>query len=164
LITAVDTNILLDILLRDDTFLESSKRLLLESMDIGALVISPCVYSELYTCFIQSFSEKKAGGELDDFLSNTGIDIKPFTKRSLQIAGEGWTRYTKGKGKNKVICPKCGEKNKFVCTKCEKTILWRNHIITDFLIGGHAQNTADRLLTRDRGYYKRYFPDLKIVE
>ena len=164
MITAVDTNVLLDILLEDNTFLVSSKRLLLESMDEGATVISPCVYSELYTGFILGFSEKMAGRELDDFLSGIGIDIIPFTKRSLQIAGEGWTQYTKGKGKNKVICPKCGEMNKIICTKCQKTFLWRNHIVTDFLIGGHAQDTADRLLTRDRGYYKRYFPELKIMK
>jgi predicted nucleic acid-binding protein len=164
LITAIDTNILLDILLEDDSFMESSKGLLLESIETGGLVISPCVYSELYTCFHLSFGEKNANQELDGFLLRTGIDLKPFTKRSLQIAGEAWTRYIKRKGKDKVICPNCGEKNLVKCKKCKKTIMWRNHIITDFLIGGHAQDTTNRLLTRDRGYYNRYFPDLKIVK
>lgn len=164
MITAIDTNILLDILLEDDSYLESSKRLLLESNELGGLVISPCVYTELYTCFALGFDERKARGELDSFLLLTGIDLKPFTKRSLHIAGEAWTRYRKRKGKDKIICPNCGEKNKVSCKKCKNAILWRNHIITDFLIGGHAQNMADRLLTRDRGYYKRYFPDLEVVK
>jgi predicted nucleic acid-binding protein len=164
LITAVDTNILLDILLEDDLFLEDSKRLLLESMDLGALVISPCVYTELFTNFIQVSNGKNAERELDGFLSIVGIDVKPFTKKSLHFAGNGWTKYLKRKEKDKIICPKCGEKNTITCKKCKKSISWRNHIITDFLIGGHAQDTSDRLLTRDRGYYKKYFPELLIVK
>jgi predicted nucleic acid-binding protein len=164
LITAIDTNILLDILLEDNAFMKRSKKLLLESMDEGGTIISPCVYSELYTRFIKSLSKNKAGRELDAFLSKIGIDIIPFTKRSLQIAGESWTIYTRSKGKNRVICPKCGEKNQIICNKCQMSILWRNHIITDFLIGGHAQDLGDRLLTRDRGYYKRYFPNLQILK
>ncbi len=164
MITAIDTNILLDILLEDDSYLASSKRLLLECNELGGLIISPCVYTELYTCFSHGFGERKARGELDGFLRRTGIDLKPFTKRSLQIAGEAWTGYIKRKGKDKVTCPNCGERNLLKCKKCKNTIPWRNHIITDFLIGGHAQNIADRLLTRDRGYYIRYFPDLEVVK
>lgn len=40
----------------------------------------------------------------------------------------------------------------------------RRRIMADFLIGGHALLHADRLLTRDRGFYRGYFDALQILE
>ena len=40
----------------------------------------------------------------------------------------------------------------------------RNRIASDFLIGAHALTEAERLLTRDRGFYRKYFSGLKVLE
>ncbi|MGH2396004.1 MAG: hypothetical protein ACRDFW_03235 [bacterium] len=40
----------------------------------------------------------------------------------------------------------------------------REHMIPDFLIATHAQMQADRLAVNDRGYIRRYFPDLSLLQ
>jgi predicted nucleic acid-binding protein len=40
----------------------------------------------------------------------------------------------------------------------------RERIVSDFLIGAHAMGRADRLLTRDRGFHRLAFKELKILD
>jgi hypothetical protein len=40
----------------------------------------------------------------------------------------------------------------------------RSRIASDFLIGSHALSAADRLLTRDQGFYPQYFAGLKLMD
>ncbi len=39
----------------------------------------------------------------------------------------------------------------------------REHLIPDFLIGAHALKQADQIAAKDRGYFRRYFPQLRVI-
>lgn len=46
---------------------------------------------------------------------------------------------------------------------CGPPARMRGHALADFLIGAPATIHSDRPLTRDRGYYATYFPDLELA-
>ncbi len=155
MIAAVDTNILLDVLIQDEEYMHTSKSLLDEYIQKGQLIICEIVYAELASQF-------QSEEDLKEFLKDTGIKLVHSSKEALYEAGRRWRKYTKNK-RQLLQCPKCGQLVKVSCKKCHFKITARQHIISDFIIGAHALKHAKVLLSRDRGYYKTYFTDLKVV-
>lgn len=155
MITAVDTNIVLDVLIPNEPFSEPSKKLLDRYLSKGKLILCEVVYAELAAQFP---SEQ----ELKLFLAETGMRLEYSNEKSLYIAGTRWEKYAGKSSKDRFICPQCGQSFEVTCPRCSVAITKRLHVLGDFLIGAHAMVKADCLLSRDLGIYKSYFKDLKI--
>lgn len=152
---AIDTNILFDILLPDPKFKDSSLNLLKDYSKSNKLIISEIVYSELASQFNEQYL-------LDLFLSDSNIFIKNTGKDGLWIASKVWNDYNKNRN-TKLQCNNCGHFQNYYCNKCNKLIKSKQHIIPDFIIGGHAIENSNKLISRDRGFYRKYFTELEII-
>lgn len=156
MITAIDTNVLFDLLIPDTQFGEVSQRALENSLRAGRLVISDMVYTELAAHFSSQH-------ELDRFLTDTGIEVVPSSPAALVRAGRAWAHYCRQRD-DTFCCPQCGHTQRVSCGSCGASLTGRPRLLGDFLIGAHALSHADRLLTRDRSYYRTYFPELSLLD
>lgn len=156
MITAVDTNILLDILIPGEPHSESSKILLDKHLSRGKLILCEVVFAELAARFPSEH-------ELKTFLAETGMRLIPSNEKSLHIAGMRWAEFAKKSKKDRFSCRNCGTVFEVACPKCKAVLTKRQLVLGDFLIGAHALIHADCLLSRDLGVYKCNFRDLKLV-
>ena len=131
MITAVDTNILIDIIIGSERFRPMSVAALGRASAQGVAVISDIVYAEVCTAFDRR-------EQCDEFLAEFNIKVEALDPGSSFIASRSWISYLGSGGKKLRILP-------------------------DFLIAAHASNQADRLLTRDHGFFKGHFPRLNVV-
>jgi len=156
MITAVDTNIILDVLIPGEPFGESSKKLLDHHLSKGRLIICEIVFAELAA----EFPSKE---ELTLFLTDTGMRLVYSNENSLFLAGSRWTEYTRKSDRYRFSCSNCGNSFELTCPQCASKLTKRLHVLADFLIGAHALVQADCILSRDLGVYKTYFNDLQVI-
>lgn len=161
MITAIDTNVLSWLLFskRGDRTVAVSVALQAQKAK-GGLVICGLVYMELLTV-----------GPADEVrmkLREMRIEVDPiFGDDVYEAAGAAWGRYIRNRqktgGRGRYHC-ECGGESTFSCQHCGKPLGGPKHVLADFLIGAHALKHAKALLTYDRGIYRAYFPDLKLIE
>lgn len=76
--------------------------------------------------------------ETKKVLTDLGIVFSPITVEASLLAGEIFSHYRKHGGPRQLLIP-------------------------DFIIGAHAKVQTDALISLDRGYFRKYFNNLKIL-
>ncbi len=133
MITAVDTNVLLDVFTNDPAFGQASAQALRSCLAEGALVACDVVWAETLSVFPSDSLFEHAMAQLQ-------LSFSPLTATAAARAGRLWR------------------------SARERKLPRQERVVADFLVAAHAAECADRLLTRDRGFYRAYFKGLKLID
>lgn len=134
---AVDSNVILDVLYNDPVYAQLSIDALSKASATGDLIACDVVWAEASAHFADKTKFRKV-------MSDLGIAFSPMSADAAIRAGELWCvarREDKRRGKPT-----------------------RTAITPDFMVGAHAFEFADALISRDRGFLRKWFTDLKIID
>lgn len=95
--TAIDSSVLLDILLADSAHLKLSEAALRDATSRGALIICEVVLAEI--------SPVLANASIQEFLSDWNIQFVPSSVTSATLAGEMFRTYLQRGGKRGRVVP-----------------------------------------------------------
>lgn len=98
MITAVDTSILIDILVADTRHLDSSRNLLSKCLQEGRVIACPVVWSELRPLF-------ESQSQMDGVIEKMAVDFDPIDEACAVLAGETWKLYRSKGGPSQRIIP-----------------------------------------------------------
>lgn len=128
--TLVDTSVLLDVLLAGSEHGDESERRLALASRAGPVIVNDVIAAELAPVF-------GTAAALWSALADAEIDLVPYPREAVFVAGEAFKRYRRQGGR-------------------------RNRILPDFMIGAHAV-ASGALLTRDERFYRDVFPGLRLA-
>lgn len=76
--------------------------------------------------------------EVEALFKQLGFLIKPIPKEALFLAGKAFLQYKRRKEE-------------------------KNNVLPDFFIGAHVAVSGYQLMTRDKGRFSTYFPNIKLI-
>ena len=92
MITAIDTNVLLDVVRPNEEFFTASVTALENAAGAGSLVICDLVYAELSVHFIEQ-------GDCAEFLGDSQIRVEPLSRSAGFLASRIWRTHRLSGGK-----------------------------------------------------------------
>lgn len=91
-----------------------------------------------FVVYAELHTHDTAGPHIDAFLEKLGVQVVDLSRPAAQLAAQAFRAYRQRGGTKTGVLP-------------------------DFFIGAHAQADGHKLLTRDAGRYKTYFPKIKLI-
>ncbi len=132
MITALDSNVVIDIFADDARYAGASLAAVRDAGREGSLVVCEIVLAEIARYF-------DTLGQLTTVLDRLGVAREPIGEAGCFLAGAAFRRYRQRGGE-------------------------RDRVLADFLIAAHAQTRCAQLISRDRGFYRTYFPELRLID